>query len=79
MYNLATAKGIDSMIFVCGMRRREANGQPLNRLYRRCWCGGGRQAGAAASEVTNRMPEKYRFGRSPKKSALCIDNAVSSP
>jgi hypothetical protein len=79
MYNLATAKGIDSMIFVCGMRRLEANGEPPNRLCRPYRSGGGREAGAAASEVTNRIPETWRFGRSPKKGALCIDNAVSSP
>jgi hypothetical protein len=57
MYNWATAKGIDSMIFVCGMRRLEANGEPLNHLYRPYRSGGGREAGAVASEVTNRMPE----------------------
>jgi hypothetical protein len=57
MYNWATAQGIDSMIFVCGMRRLLANGEPLNRLCRPYRNGGGREAGAAASEVTNRMLE----------------------
>jgi hypothetical protein len=45
------------MICVCGMRRLEANGESRNRLCRPYWSGGGREAGAAASEVTNRMPE----------------------
>jgi hypothetical protein len=45
------------MILVYGMRRLEANGEPLNRLYRPYRSGGGREAGAAASEVTNRMLE----------------------
>jgi hypothetical protein len=79
MYNGATAKGIDSVILVCDMRRLEANGERLSRLCRPYRRGGGREAGAAASEVTNRMPETAPFSRSPKKCALCIDNAVSSP
>jgi hypothetical protein len=58
MYNLATAKEIDGMILVCGMRRLEANDEPINRLHRPYRSGGGREAGAAASKVTNRMPEK---------------------
>jgi hypothetical protein len=79
MYNWATAKGIDSMIFECGMRRLEANGEPLNRQYKPYRSGGGRETGAAASEVTSRMLETERVGRSPKKCASCIDNPVSSP
>ena len=57
MYNRVAAKGIDNMILVCGMRRLEANGEPLDRLSRPYRSGGGREAGAAASEVTDRMPE----------------------
>jgi hypothetical protein len=76
---LRSPRGFDSMIFECGMRRLEANGESRNRLCRPYRSGGGREAGAAASELTNRMSETYRFGRSPKNGALCIDNAVSSP